>query len=125
MIQDAHAAGWRLISGLLGMTAVILGAVGAHAVSDIQAAASIERAALYQLIHAAVLLFSTLLSGKLASIARWAIFLGVCLFCGSIYAKYFLSLTQATQFAPSGGILLMCGWLAFSVSGFIACIKRR
>ena len=125
MIQQSRNAGWQLISGFLGMTAVIIGAVGAHAVSDIQAATSIERAALYQLIHAAVLLFSTLLNGKLAAIARWAILLGICLFSGSIYLKYFLAIAKATQFAPSGGILLMCGWLAFSVSGFLACINRR
>jgi uncharacterized membrane protein YgdD (TMEM256/DUF423 family) len=116
MFQPLQGAGWRLISGLLGMTAVVIGAIGAHAVADVQAAASIERAALYQLIHAAVLLFSTLLTGKLISIARWAILLGLCFFCGSIYAKYFLTFTQATEFAPTGGVLLMCGWLAFSAS---------
>ncbi|HBI84544.1 DUF423 domain-containing protein [Orrella sp. NBD-18] len=116
---------WRVIGGILGFTAVLIGAVGAHAMSDAQAAASVERASLYQLIHASVLLFSTLLTGKLASLARYSLFLGIALFSGSIYTKYFFGIVQATKMAPTGGALLMCAWLLLALSGCFAMMNTK
>ena len=117
--------GWRLVSGVLGLTAVAAGAIGAHAFADAQAAASVERASMYQLIHAAVLFFSVLLTGKTIAFARWIILAGLFLFCGSIYVKYFLHIPSATQLAPVGGTLLVLGWLFFSISGLFGVKKHE
>lgn len=111
----AHPA-WSVIAALFGLTAVALGAVAAHAVADAQAAQALERASLYQLIHALVLLYATGLSGKAALLARALFVVGMVLFCGSIELKYLFSVPQAAAFAPAGGIALMLGWLMLGVS---------
>lgn len=107
---------WRVLASLLGLTAVALGAVAAHALADPAASAAVERASTYQLIHAVVLWLATLCTGWAARCARWALLAGMLLFCGAIYAKYLLSFTQAVALAPAGGTLLMVGWLLLAFS---------
>ena len=111
----AHPA-WGLAAALLGLTAVALGAVAAHAVTDVQAAQALERASLYQLIHALALLYATSLPGKAGLLARSLLLVGILLFCGSIELKYLFSITQATAVAPTGGVALMLGWLMLGIS---------
>jgi len=111
----AHPA-WGVTAALLGVTAVVLGAIAAHAVADAQAAQALERASLYQLIHALAILYATGLLGKAALLARSLLLAGIVLFCGSIELKYLFSLTQATVVAPTGGVALMLGWLMLGVS---------
>lgn len=112
----AHPA-WSFAAALLGLTAVALGAIAAHTVADAQAAQALERASLYQLIHALALLYATGLSGKVAVLARSLLLAGIVLFCGSIELKYLFSITQATALAPTGGVALMLGWLMLGVAG--------
>lgn len=107
---------WRPAAGLLGMIAVALGATAAHALSDPQAALAVERAANYQLIHSVVLLVATCIPGRAAAWARWLLLLGIMLFCGAIYAKYLLHIIPAAKLAPTGGVLLMAGWLTLCFS---------
>jgi len=107
---------WRVLASLLGLTAVALGAVAAHALADPAASAAVERASTYQLIHAVVLWLATLCTGWAARGARWALLAGMLLFCGGIYAKYLLSLSQAVAVAPAGGTALMAGWLLLALS---------
>ena len=83
---------WRLLAGFAGLTAVLIGAVAAHALTDAQAVVAVERASNYQLIHAVVLALTTLMTGKAAKVSRWCFLSGMILFSGSIYLKYlFLS----------------------------------
>ena len=111
----AHPA-WGVTAALLGLTAVALGAIAAHAIAEAQAAQALERASLYQLIHALAILYATGLPGKAALLARSLLLIGIVLFCGSIELKYLFSLTQATAVAPAGGVALMLGWLMLGVS---------
>jgi uncharacterized membrane protein YgdD (TMEM256/DUF423 family) len=105
-----------MTAALLGLTAVALGAVAAHAVADPQAAQALERASLYQLIHALVLLYAAGLPGKAALLARSLLLAGIVLFCGSIELKYLFSLAGASVVAPTGGVALMLGWLMLGIS---------
>ena len=107
---------WRFAAGVLGLSAVMIGAIAAHTLSDAQAVISVERAANYQLIHAVLLAVTTVLTGKLAGLSRWCFFIGVIFFSGSIYAKYGFGLVDATKIAPTGGVLLMLGWLSLALS---------
>ena len=111
----AHPA-WGVTSALLGLTAVALGAIAAHAIAEAQAAQALERASLYQLIHALAILYATGLPGKAALLARSLLLIGIVLFCGSIELKYLFSMAQATAVAPTGGVALMLGWLMLGVS---------
>jgi uncharacterized membrane protein YgdD (TMEM256/DUF423 family) len=98
------------------MSAVMIGAIAAHALTDAHAVISVERAANYQLIHAVLLAVTTLLTGKFAGLSRWLFLLGVLFFSGSIYTKYGFGLVDATKIAPTGGVLLMLGWLSLALS---------
>ena len=107
---------WRILAGLMGLTAVMIGAVAAHALQGQQAIIAVERASTYQLTHAVILMVATLISGRAAQWSRWCFLAGILLFSGSIYAKYFFDLADATKFAPTGGVLLMLGWLSLAFS---------
>jgi len=111
-------SGWVGIAALLGMLAVGLGAIASHALIDPKAVASVEKAALYQLMHAVVLLFASQLNGRFAQLCRWLFLVGIALFSGSIEIKYLFALQNATVVAPAGGICLMLGWVALGVAGF-------
>lgn len=107
---------WRLVAAALGLTAVALAAVAAHAIADPKAALSVERAAIMQLIHAVLLLYVAGLTGVFSRLARWSTLVGLTLFCGGIYAKYLLGLASAGSVAPIGGMAMMLGWLLLGLS---------
>lgn len=107
--------GWRSIAAINGLIAVILGAVGAHAVHDPLLASFIEKASRYQLIHAVVLLWlADKPAGKLGN-ARLAFIAGIMLFCGSLYLRALTGWDAATHLTPAGGFCLMAGWLLIAL----------
>lgn len=114
---------WILLAAVLGFIAVGLGAIASHVVIDSKAVSAIEKAALYQLIHAVVLLFASQMHGQLAKISRWLLLIGIVLFCGSIELKYLFDISKATIVAPSGGICLMLGWLILGAAGMKQKVK--
>lgn len=109
MNSPIHA--WRLAAGLLGLAGVAVGAVAAHALSDPHAAVVVERASLYQILHALALLAIASQPGRLALLARCAFLAGIVLFCGSLYLRYLGGHAAAGSLAPYGGTALMLGWL--------------
>jgi uncharacterized membrane protein YgdD (TMEM256/DUF423 family) len=118
LTRKDDAAYWIAVAALLGLMAVALGAIASHALTDPQAIGAIEKAALYQLIHAVVLLFAVQLSGAAARWSRWLFLIGILLFCGSIEVKYLFDFRAATVVAPTGGVCLMLGWIMLGIAGF-------
>jgi uncharacterized membrane protein YgdD (TMEM256/DUF423 family) len=112
---------WIAVATLLGLIAVAMGAIAAHALADPKAISAIEKAAIYQLIHAVVLIVSTLLTGTIVQWSRVFFLLGIFLFCGSIELKYLLNLQNVTVVAPAGGLCLMLGWVLLG----IASLRQR
>lgn len=123
----------RLISlgAFLGMTAIILGAFGAHALKkhlDINQLATFETGVRYQMYHALFLLLVGLssVSEKSKRIIGYLVGLGVLFFSGSIYllatdhmnAIDFKVLGPVT---PLGGLLLIVAWAML----LIDFIRRR
>lgn len=115
---------WILL-GLLGLAAVALGAYGSHAAAfaDERAQAVFETAVRYHFAHLPGLGIAALIGSLAPALARragvaGALFLaGILLFCGSLYLKA-LGLADVTNpTAPSGGFLLMAGWLALAWAG--------
>lgn len=123
MFKDAR--GWRLFAGLSGCVAVAMGAIGAHVASDFAAAALVERASQYALIHALALLYVSNMSGTLARAARWLFLIGTLLFCGALYFKGLTGWPYASKPAPMGGVSFMLGWLALALSGLQANRTRK
>ncbi len=117
------------IGALLGGTAVAMAAIAAHALPqrlDAKALESIHSAIQMQGWHALVLLFTALwivragpLPGTIASLAGAAFILGTLLFSGSIYLGHLAGLHPGPT-APTGGILLMLGWLLLAASALAA-----
>ena len=114
-------------AAILGMTSVILGAFGAHALKDLLEAdkiATFETGVRYQMYHALLLLFvggSNILSAKAKKSIYYLCIIGVLLFSGSIYLLATDSLNSINFKAigfitPIGGLLLIIGWLVLIVN---------
>lgn len=119
-----------ILSGLLGFSAVALGAFGAHGLRARLAAIpdGVERiewwntAAHYHLTHALGLAFVAWLAqrgaGSSATVAGWSFVAGVALFSGSLYAMTLTGQTRLGIVTPFGGLLLLVGWGAVVWAGF-------
>ena len=116
----------RAIAGVLGLTGVALGAIGAHALkSELAAAAMTEvwqTAVYYHLIHAVAILAITLglspraPSSKALHIATVAWTLGVLLFSGSLYILALGGPRWLGPITPLGGVALLFGWVCVLIS---------
>jgi uncharacterized membrane protein YgdD (TMEM256/DUF423 family) len=104
-------------AAILGATAVLLGALGAHALKkalDPSALASFETAVRYQMFHAVALLATYHRHHGWWSKALWSA--GTVLFSGSIYGLVLLPLVSIDgsflgPVTPLGGTLLVIGWV--------------
>lgn len=115
-----------LIAGLLGLSAVALGAFGAHALEEVFAASEGGKAgqwwntaAHYHLIHAlAAGLASMLVSsrGRLALSAGFCFAAGTLIFAGTLYAMALGAPRVLGAVTPIGGLTLMVGWVLLAAS---------
>ncbi|MFN0728031.1 DUF423 domain-containing protein [Polaribacter gochangensis] len=114
------------ITSILGIITIILGAFGAHALSEILTAdgmSSFETAVRYQMYHIIVLLFVNTYQGftaKQKNRISWLFFVGILFFSGSIYAIHLLGVSAKDSWfiTPLGGVFLMLGWLQMAISFF-------
>jgi len=101
------------VAGLSGVTAVAMGAYGAHtfkAEEDADRKKVYDTANFYHFIHTLALLAvpltkRPLLSGTLITV-------GTTVFCGTIYYHALTNEKQLRKYTPYGGIVLMLGWLS-------------
>mgnify|MGYP003544297307 FL=1 len=111
-----------LVAAFLGVTAIILGAFGAHAlkkVLSVEQLATFEVGVRYQMYHALFLLFIgtfTFLGEKERSIIFYLTIVGVLFFSGSIYLLATNTITNLkTKFlgpvTPIGGLFLVSAWV--------------
>ncbi|KPK15007.1 MAG: hypothetical protein AMJ62_11090 [Myxococcales bacterium SG8_38] len=118
-----------ILSGLLGLTAVALGAFGAHGLrswlgAQADGAKRLEwwnTAAHYHLSHALALALAAWLvhrgAGTSALVAGWSFVLGVALFSGSLYAMTITGQARLGAITPLGGTLFLVGWGAIVLAG--------
>jgi uncharacterized membrane protein YgdD (TMEM256/DUF423 family) len=121
---------YLFLSGLLGVTAVGLGAFGAHALKPILLERGLLEAwhtgVLYHLVHAVAMLAVSLRSDinetgaappgarpLRAACACWLV--GIVLFSGSLYLMAGLGWSRQGFVTPLGGVALLTGW---------ACVMR-
>ena len=108
-------------AAILGLTAIILGAFGAHAlkkVLSLEQLTTFETGIKYQMYHALFLLFlasTNLIANNTKKIIFYAIVTGVILFSGSIYILATSNLTGINFkpigiLTPIGGLFLIAGW---------------
>ena len=117
-----------LAAGLLGLTGVALGALGAHALETLLAqhgtAHAWDTAAKYQLFHAVALLgaaawlhASPLAAARITWAARcWCA--GTVLFSGSLYGLAAGGPRWLGPITPLGGLALLAGWVFVIAAAF-------
>jgi len=109
------------VAALMGITAIILGAFGAHALKkqlSVEQLGSFETGVKYQMYHALFLLFlgmNTFLNEKVKKTVFQLVIIGVFFFSGSIYLLTTKAITGVDfKFigivTPIGGVLLMMAW---------------
>ena len=115
-------------AALLGASAVLFGAMGAHGVKNLvatlpDAAQRLEWweiGARYHLPHAfavglcAVLAMHT--PSKLPRLAAWLFVLGVGLFSGSLYALALTGVRTLGLITPFGGLAMTAGWTLVAIA---------
>lgn len=110
-----------LAAGFAGASAVLLGALGAHALRGEVPPSLVEvwhTAVRFQFWHALALLACALPArrshaGHLAAILFT---LGIVLFCGSLYALVLGAPRMLGVITPLGGIAFVAGWIALAVA---------
>jgi uncharacterized membrane protein YgdD (TMEM256/DUF423 family) len=112
---------WIAIGASLGALAVGLGAIGAHALKDRLAGPGLENwrtAALYHGLHAIALVGVGLFAERRGrgEGAGWCFLFGVLAFSGSLYAHSLGGPKALVYLTPVGGVLLIAGWIAWTVS---------
>ena len=109
------------VAALMGITAIILGAFGAHALKkqlSVEQLESFETGVKYQMYHALFLLFlgmNTFLNEKVKKTLFQLVIFGVFFFSGSIYLLTTKAITGVDfKFigivTPIGGAFLIVGW---------------
>lgn len=116
---------WVGLGAVAGFGAVAMAALAAHALPgrlDPAALAMVHSALRMQGWHALALFGCGLWAGRggrLTDAAGAAFAAGTLLFCGAVYAQALTGL-RLGPVAPTGGILLMLGWLLLAVSALRA-----
>lgn len=114
-----------VLAGLMGAGGIVLAAAGAHAAPG----AGLDTAAAMLLFHAAAILGAGALVGQaliwrplgVTALAAWV--LGAILFCGDIAIRAFVGHRLFPMAAPTGGVILIAGWLALAAAA-IATLMR-
>ncbi|WP_026775360.1 DUF423 domain-containing protein [Polaribacter sp. Hel_I_88] len=112
-----------IIACFFGLSAVILGAFGAHALKESLTSdqlLSFETAVRYQMYHAIILLFINIYNGfsiKQKNIISYLLILGVVMFSGSIYTIQLTSISAKSIWfvTPLGGLFLIIVWISMLI----------
>lgn len=107
-------AAYAVIGALSGCVSVIVGAFAAHGVSDPRAHELIDIGARYQFMHSMASIAALTMWNWRAPRARHAppvFFVGMVLFCGSLYALAAGAPRAVGAITPIGGLLFIAGWL--------------
>ena len=113
------------LAGLMGVSGVILAAVGAHVAQG----TGLDSAAYILLFHAAAVLGATailhqgLLWRPSAAVALVAWVLGSALFSGDIALRALVGHRLFPMAAPSGGTLLIGGWALLAIAALLARMR--
>jgi uncharacterized membrane protein YgdD (TMEM256/DUF423 family) len=115
------------LGGLLGAA----GVGGAAAAAHLGGGQLLETAATFLMIHSAAVLAIAALALRaqraaavLFAVAGAVLILGMALFCGDFAMRALANRAVFPMAAPSGGMLLITGWLAAGIAAATAAIGR-
>lgn len=116
---------WIIFAGLMGAAGVVLAAASAHA----ERAKGLDAAGYLLLLHAATVvaviaaLDRGLLWRPLGILAVFGFVLGSALFAGDLTLRAFSGRRLFPMATPSGGALLIAGWLLLAVAALAAMLE--
>ena len=109
---------FALTGCFFALTAVAIGALGAHFLQSRLSSASLitlETAAKYQMYHAFALFFVAYALGRWPSViaptSGWLFLVGTTVFSGSLYVLIATDQRWLGMLTPIGGTLLLIGWI--------------
>jgi uncharacterized membrane protein YgdD (TMEM256/DUF423 family) len=114
-----------ILAGLMGAAGVVLAAASAHA----ERAKGLDAAGYLLLLHAAAVVAGIaaldrgLVWRPLGILALAGFVLGSALFAGDLTLRAFSGRRLFPMAAPSGGALLIAGWLLLAVAALMAMLK--
>jgi len=105
---------WAQVGAGFGFLGVLLGAFGAHGLkTQLEASGRLdtwEKAVLYHLLHAAVLIAVTWKRPQAPRLACWALSIGILAFSGALYGLALTGIGGFGALAPLGGTAFLVGW---------------
>lgn len=115
--------GWFVTAAILGGLAVVLGAIGAHALKDLPPVSrdAFNTASAFQMYHALAMGLAALLmrtSRVWARCAAIAFLAGIILFSGSLYLWVLGGQHVLVFMPPLGGLSFIIGWGLLAVAGW-------
>jgi uncharacterized membrane protein YgdD (TMEM256/DUF423 family) len=113
-----------VMAGIFGALAVMLGAFGAHALSEFLEATgrtgTFQTAVQYQFWHALALMITATQvqkNHKRLVAAGYAFIVGTVFFSGSLYTLVFTGVGMWGALAPVGGVAFVVGWVLWVLHG--------
>ncbi len=115
-----------IIAAVNGLSAVALGAFGAHGLKGIlsvELMSAFQTAVQYHFYHTLALFGVSLLLIRYPKhsafmTAAWAFVVGLMLFCGSLYGLAFGAPRWVGPITPLGGVSFMAGWMLLVVGAW-------
>lgn len=114
---------FHLAAGLLGAAGVALSAVAAHA-----GGGNVATAANFLLFHAPAFLAIGLFgssAGRVLKAGGWILLVGLLLFTGDLAARHYFGNRLFPMAAPTGGTLMIAGWLVVALAGILRAGSER
>ena len=115
--------GWFVIAAILGGAAVVLGAIGAHALKNLAPLSheAFNTASAFHMYHALAMGLAALMmpySPVWAPRAAMAFLAGIILFSGSLYLWSLTGIHGLGFITPVGGLALIIGWGLLALAGW-------
>jgi uncharacterized membrane protein YgdD (TMEM256/DUF423 family) len=123
---------WLFLAAINGFLAAGAGAIGAHLLKGSVSAENLsiyETAVRYHMWHALALFAVAWLASRtpkvplVITLAGVAFFIGIVLFCGSLYVMGATGSTALVLVTPVGGVAFLIGWAALVIASFTGPVR--
>lgn len=112
-----------LLGSINAFLAVALGAFGAHGLQQVLNETGMrtwQTGVQYHIAHALGLLAIAAIQPHIpaARYAGWLLFIGIILFCGSLYVLSLSGIRMLGIITPFGGVAFLLGWLWLAIAAY-------
>ena len=113
---------WLMVAALCGAISLILGAVGRHGVTYVEGGREnwlyAERGLQFHTLALLAVALLPLSKSRWLRSAAWAFFVGIILFCGTLYLRALGQGGALSRLTPTGGTILIAAWLLLAIGAW-------